>query len=273
MKGRLGSTPFADILPSSLADDAGMRACAAALDGVLDAATRAIPGLLIYSRLAKDAAPEPQTPPLAPLARLAALGGGLPSLPEAVLDLLAWQLHVEGYAQARSLGARRAMIYASLLLHRRRGTPWAVRHGLETTLQIPAEVREWFDYGGAPWFFRVRLDVGTAAFDARALEAAVGLIREHQNVRSWLDLVETFTRRELPVRMGLAALSRTRSRAVWLQTLTSPALAVRAGAALVTRTQTRIPAIIMTGQTPRLRVHTGACAQTFTRSRLCPQNP
>ncbi|MDE6734565.1 MAG: phage tail protein I, partial [Desulfovibrio sp.] len=196
MGRRLGSTPFADILPSSLADDAGMRACAEALDGVLDKATRAIPGLLIYSRLARDAGEEGASlPPLAPLQRLSELDGGLASLPETVLDLLAWQFHVEGYAEAPSLAAKRAMIYASLLLHRRRGTPWAVRHGLETTLQVPAEVREWYEYGGAPYFFRVRLNVAGYSFDARAWEDAVKVIYEHKNVRSWLDLLETFSRR------------------------------------------------------------------------------
>lgn len=276
MARRLGSTPFADILPSSLADDAGMRACAQALDGVLDKATRAIPGLLIYSRLAKDAREETeaQAPPLAPLSRLAALDGGLEALPETVLDLLAWQFHVEGYAEAHSLRAKRAMIYASLLLHRRRGTPWAVRHGLETTLQVPAEVREWYEYGGEPYFFRVRLNVAGASFDARAWEDAVKVIMEHKNVRSWLDLLETFSRRELPVTIGLGVVNRTTTRAgIWLQSLKSPSLPIHAGAALVSRTFTRVPRVIYPDNKPRLRAFVGACAQTFTRSALCPRNP
>lgn len=276
MGKRLGSTPFADILPSSLADDAGMRACAEALDGVLDKATRAIPGLLIYSRLARDVGEESaaQASPLAPLERLAALDGGLESLPEAVLDLLAWQFHVEGYAEAQSLPARRTMIYASLLLHRRRGTPWAVRHGLETTLQVPAEVREWYEYGGEPYFFRVRLNVAGASFDARAWEDAVKVVMEHKNVRSWLDLLETFSRRELPVTIGLGVVNRTTTRAgIWLQSLKSPSLPIHAGAALVSRTFTRIPRVIYPDNKPRLRAFVGLTAQTFTRSALCPRNP
>ena len=276
MARRLGSTPFADILPSSLADDAGMRACAEALDGVLDKATRAIPGLLIYSRLARDAGEESpaQATPLAPLERLAELDGGLASLPETVLDLLAWQYHVEGYSLAPSLAAKRAMIYASLLLHRRRGTPWAVRHGLETTLQVPAEVREWYEYGGAPYFFRVRLNVAGVSFDARAWEDAVKVIYEHKNVRSWLDLLETFSRRELPVTIGLGVVGRTTTRAgIWLQTLESPSVPLHAGAALVSRTFTRVPRIIYPDNNPRLHAFAGLTAQTFTRSALCPRNP
>lgn len=275
MARRLGATPFADILPSSLADDAGMRSCADALDTVLDKATRAIPGILIYSRLARDARPEEtgaEQPSLAPLERLAALSGGLASLPEALLDLLAWQYHVEGYQSATSPAARRAMIYASLLLHRRRGTPWAVRHGLETTLQVPAEVREWYEYGGDPYFFRVRLDVAGTPWDARSSQEAVRLIMDHKNVRSWLDLLETFSQRELPVTIGLGVVSRTTTRAaVWLQSLDSPGLPIHAGTALVSRTALRVPRIIYPDTKPRLRAFAGVTAQTFTRSALCPQ--
>lgn len=272
MGRRLGSTPFADILPSSLADDAGMRACAEALDKVLDKATRAIPSILIYSRLARDAGEYGAgLPPLAPLERLAALSGGLASLPEALLDLLAWQYHVEGYQSAASPAARRAMIYASLLLHRRRGTPWAVRHGLETTLQVPAQVREWYEYGGDPYFFRVRLDVAGTPWDARSSQEAVRLIMDHKNVRSWLDLLETFSQRDLPVAIGLGVVSRTTTRAaVWLQSLESPGLPIHAGAALVSRTALRVPRIIYPDTKPRLRAFAGVTAQTFTRSALCP---
>ena len=273
MGRRLGKTPFTDILPSSLADDEGIKACAEALDGVLDKATRAIPGLLLYSRLAKDAGEDGTSlRPLPPLSRLAELDGGLASLPEAVLGLLAWQYHVEGYDLAPSLAAKRATIYASLLLHRRRGTPWAVRHGLETTLQVPAEVREWYEYGGNPYFFRVRLNVAGYCFDARAWEDAVKVIMEHKNVRSWLDLLETFTQRDLPVTIGLGVVNRTTTRAgIWLQSLKSPELPVHAGAALVEHTATRIPRIIYPDNKPRLRAFAGLTAQTFTRSALCPQ--
>lgn len=276
MARRLGATPFADILPTSLAEDAGMRACADALDGMLDAATRAIPRVLIYSRLARDAVEESatQAPPLAPLSRLAALEGGLETLPEEVLDLLAWQCHVEGYASANGLPARRAMIYASLLLHRRRGTPWAVRHGLETTLLADAEVREWYDYGGAPYFFRVRLNIAGTPWDAASAQEAVRLILEHKNVRSWLDLLETWSRRDLPVTIGFGAVNRTTTRAVaWLQPLESPGLPIHAGAALVDRTLMRVPRILYPENKPRLPVHTGVAAQTFTRSSLCPRKP
>ncbi|MDE6734751.1 MAG: hypothetical protein K2J64_04710, partial [Desulfovibrio sp.] len=103
---------------------------------------------------------------------------------------------------------------------------------------------------------------------------AVKVIYEHKNVRSWLDLLETFSRRELPVTIGLGVVNRTTTRAgIWLQSLKSPSLPVHAGAALVSRTFTRIPRIIYPDNKPRLHAFAGLTAQTFTRSALCPRNP
>lgn len=107
MARRLGSTPFRELLPDSLSGDASMRAAAAALDGVLDATTHAIPGVLLYARLAHDTGFVEPVAMLPPLARLSELSGGLASLPEPVLDHLAWQLHVEGYEAAVDVAAKR----------------------------------------------------------------------------------------------------------------------------------------------------------------------
>ena len=115
MARRLGSTPFRELLPDSLSGDPSIRAAAAALDTVLDATTRAIPGVLLYARLAHDTGFVEPVAMLPPLARLSELSGGLASLPEPVLDLLAWQLHVEGYEAAVDLAAKRQLIAGSLL--------------------------------------------------------------------------------------------------------------------------------------------------------------
>ena len=191
MARRLGSTPFRELLPDSLSGDSSIRAAAAALDTVLDATTRAIPGVLLYARLAHDTGFVEPVAMLPPLARLSELSGGLASLPEPVLDLLAWQLHVEGYEAAVDLAAKRQLISGSLLLHRRRGTPWAVRTALETALRLPTVIRQWWEYEGRPYFFRVRLDVSDAGLDETGVTDAMRLIAQvarelqcqHPNIR------------------------------------------------------------------------------------------
>ena len=138
MVKRLGATPFEEILPDSIAADPKILAAAQSLDSVLTNSVKSIPNILVFARLANDSKFINPVPMLAPMIRLADLAGGLNALSPEILDLLAWQLHVESYDAAISLQARREMIQASLLLHRRNGTPWSVRHALETLLRSPA---------------------------------------------------------------------------------------------------------------------------------------
>lgn len=140
---RLGSTPFVELLPDSIAGDPTIRTASEALDPALAASVGAIPSLLLFARLGLVGGEGM----LAPLARLAELSGGLSPLPEEVIDSLAWQFHVDGYEYAAGPEVKREMVLNSLLLHRRRGTPWAVRRALEIALRMPVTVREWFEAG------------------------------------------------------------------------------------------------------------------------------
>lgn len=203
----LGATPFWELLPSFIAADPTIRDCADALGDLLDAATRAIPATLIYARLAVSGQSQKSGQPslIPPLSRLAALAGGLAPLPREIVDLLAWQLHVEGYGSAADDAARLEMVAKSVALHRKRGTKWAVEEGLAATFQFPCRVREWFEYGGDPYFCRVRCEVGGVEIDARTMADVVRVINEHKNVRSWLESIDTRETSE-PMR-GFYALS------------------------------------------------------------------
>ena len=48
---RIGSTPFLELLPDSIAGDPAIRAATDALDGLLVPSVKAIPSLLLYARL------------------------------------------------------------------------------------------------------------------------------------------------------------------------------------------------------------------------------
>lgn len=245
MARRLGSTPFADLLPGSLSGDTTVRAAAEALDAALNAATRAIPKVLLYARLAHDTGFIEPLDMLPPLARLSEAAGGPTPLPDSLLDHLAWQLHVENYETATDTPARRRLIAASLLLHRRRGTPWAVRTALESALSVPAQVEDWFAYGGKPYFFRAILDVTQAGMDEARMADALRIIATAKNVRSWLDYVRTLSRPSLDLRhaVGLATASRV------------------------------IIAPWMPGDAPPLSLRTACGAQAVTRITLRPWRP
>lgn len=272
MARRLGSTPFRELLPDSLSGDPSIRAAAAALDTVLDATTRAIPGVLLYARLAHDTGFVEPVAMLPPLARLSELSGGLASLPEPVLDLLAWQLHVEGYEAAVDVAAKRQLIAGSLLLHRRRGTPWAVRTALETALRLPTVIRQWWEYEGRPYFFRVRLDVSDAGLDETGVTDAMRLIFDYKNTRSWLDCLETVTTRPLPVSIAVAGIMRTMNRVrLWFPPKPVPSGRVHVGLGSTRYSRSVIRPWTPPRPVPALRGRIAFAIISQSRSIVCPK--
>lgn len=73
-------------------------------------------------------------------------------VPASALPVLAWQLHVEQYDQNDSLAVQRQKIRASIVLHRRYGTPWAIRRALElagyTHVRVIEAIRQYNNYDG-----------------------------------------------------------------------------------------------------------------------------
>ncbi len=174
-------------------------------------------GVLLQPSLQGDARMEA-------LARLIARLSGLPvnvplvnlfdMVDASALPSLGEQFHVmgaEGWNLAGTEEARRALLKKAIELHRHKGTPWAVRHALETVLERPVNVREWFEYEGKPFFFRVRLNVG-GGLDENALKGVFRLIYENKNVRSWLEQLETETVISLPESVGVGLAGRTATR-------------------------------------------------------------
>lgn len=62
--------------------------------------------------------------------------------PADALPLLAWQLHVEEYDSSPPPAEQRQLIRESIEVHRRRGTPWAIRRTLERAGYHPVTLIE-----------------------------------------------------------------------------------------------------------------------------------
>lgn len=272
MNRRLGKTPFAELLPSSIAADPAIKAAAEALDGVIGRLTAAIPDLLIFARLENDSGFVNPVPMLPPMERLVELEGALRELPPKLLDLLAWQLHVESYDTSVSLDAKRAMLQNSLLLHRRHGTPWSVRHALETLLEVPATIPQWFEYGGKPYFFKARLNVAGVAVDMAWIISALQIIMDYKNVRSWLEVLETFSENPLPVFAAMATASRTmQGTRLWIRPENPPDLPVKTGMAISGVTKYFPSPNPPRGPQNFHKARIAFSGQTITRSYLCPK--
>lgn len=106
-------------------------------------------------------------------------------IPEKLLPWLAWALSVDFWDAAWPEERKRAAIAAAVALHRIKGTPGAIELLLREGFGLDAEVLEWFDYGGEPYYFRVSINGGEIA-DTQRIIAAVNTVK---NTRSWLDRV------------------------------------------------------------------------------------
>lgn len=117
----------------------------------------------------------------------------LDDLPDVVLDLLAWQWHIDYYMRGdMSRGTRIGLIKNSIAWHRKKGTPWAVEDVVSKAFGRPAKVTEWFDYDGDPYHFKVTVRM-TAFSSPEAFGIAYQGVMESKNVRSVLDSITSVT--------------------------------------------------------------------------------
>ncbi|HWR07741.1 phage tail protein I [Sporomusa sp.] len=160
MMADISKVALLDLVPVSIRGDPQVQAAAAALDQELKAVTAAIPSTLLISRIDE--------------------------LPESVLDLLAWQFHVDFYEPASlDLAKKRVLVKQSIAWHRRKGTPSVVEEMVQAILDN-AIVEEWPEYGGDPYYFRV-VKIGGELVDTEAYVLLKKAIDTVKNTRSWLE--------------------------------------------------------------------------------------
>lgn len=106
-------------------------------------------------------------------------------LPEEVLDILAYDLKVDWYEPEADIRYKRQAIKECMLVHKYKGTKYAVETALRS-MYNSAEVKEWFEYGGEPFHFTVKV-YGSTSSGLRTLYLK---IQYAKNLRSVLDNVE-----------------------------------------------------------------------------------
>ena len=154
-----------DILPDSILADEKIKAIAAALDTELQKVTAETQQVLHLPRL--------------------------DVLPEKVIDLLAWQFHVDFYEPVgMNIKTKRKLVKESIAWHRIKGTPAAVEMMLSSTFGRSAKVSEWYEYDGEPYHFKV--SVKTKKFPTmESLGLAKQGVLAAKNTRSVLDSIKT----------------------------------------------------------------------------------
>lgn len=99
------------------------------------------------------------------------------SLPEHILDLLAWQLHVDFYDLAYTLDIKRRAVKGSLLWHMKKGTSAAIIEALNL-IDIDAKFVHWKDIqGGQPYTFNITAIVAGDFYRTRGKDRLASSIR------------------------------------------------------------------------------------------------
>ena len=113
-------------------------------------------------------------------------------LPEKLLDILAYDFKVDWWDPEYSLEEKRRIFKESWYVHKHLGTRAAVETALRA-IYPKAEVQEWFQYGGKPYFFRLSIDLTGELSDAARPWRVMERVNFYKSLRSHVDeIVFTF---------------------------------------------------------------------------------
>ena len=123
------------------------------------------------------------------------------NLPSGALPHLAEQYHItgnEGWLQCQSDSDKRALIKKALELHRYKGTKYALINVLKS-LNINGDIKEWFEYGGNPYHFKINIFLQNYVYNQNVFENLKKMIEEYKNVRSVLEEISIESQFDSPI--------------------------------------------------------------------------
>lgn len=114
--------------------------------------------------------------------------GELNKVPEPVLDLMALELNTQYYDQTMPRKLKEQLLTQTTAWYMHAGTPEVLREFLGTVLE-GGEIREWYEYGGKPFFFKAEVQVGEHEIPLGYGVEVKRQIELYKNARSWLEHV------------------------------------------------------------------------------------
>jgi phage tail P2-like protein len=152
-----------NIMPPNLSADRNIKMIAESFDKVLRDVINKIPDLGIIPNLVLDKI-----------------------VNETLIDLLAWQFHVDFYDPKLPIEIKRELVLKSLDWHFRKGTPSVVEE-IVSTVFFKLEIQEWFEYGGHPYRFRIKTEEELP--DREGVDRLKRAVNSVKNTRSFLDVL------------------------------------------------------------------------------------
>ncbi|MFC2293944.1 MAG: phage tail protein I [Leptotrichia hongkongensis] len=111
-------------------------------------------------------------------------------LSETEIDYLLWEYHVDYVGENASLESKRELVKIAVIAHFNKGTLGSVK-AICKILFGNAEIKEWFEYGGRPGYFKIST-LGELK-DEKDYLKVLDVVNEYKNERSWLEAL-TFER-------------------------------------------------------------------------------
>ncbi|KZL88724.1 phage tail protein I [Clostridium magnum] len=149
-----------DLLPPNLRQDPDMIAASKAIDGDFLLAVNEVKNCILLPNV--------------------------DSLDGDILDLLAWQMHVDFYDQSLPVDKKRALVKNSLRWHKQKGTPAAVE-GVVSAAFDDSSIQEWFEYNGEPYRFKITTTDRIPS--TNKLASLITAIKSVKNARSILESI------------------------------------------------------------------------------------
>lgn len=159
MSNTIYDADFAQYLPEALKKDPKMVALAKTAAAGLLEASGLVDNVLIYSRFDE--------------------------LPEELVDILAYDLHVDWYDFTYPLEAKRDLVKNGVKVHKKMGTKYAIETALGS-LFPESEVEEWFQYEGEPGHFHIVLDVTDQRITAD-YQAIIRAVKLYKRLSAHMD--------------------------------------------------------------------------------------
>lgn len=163
-----------DVLPPNLRADPDVIAASASIDNRFSSVLGEVLNCIIYPRIDE--------------------------LDSDLINLLAWQFHVDFYDTNLPLERRRELVKNSYDWHRRKGTPGAVEEMVSATF-ADSTVSEWFEHNGQPYTFRI--NTKEKITDEAKFNQLIEAIDSVRNTRSWLDKLTTKREENASMCVGL----------------------------------------------------------------------
>lgn len=119
--------------------------------------------------------------------------------PDEVLDLLAAELRTQYYRESLDIGSKRRLVKNTLIWYMKAGTPEAVEE-LVAAVFGEGEVKEWFEYGGDPYKFKIKTN---AMLTPEMSDFFSIMIKRVKNTRSYLEAIEIHRTVDQPLYTGV----------------------------------------------------------------------